>query len=253
MTQLSKAMKLERENLQPSPEALLASTSAIALGQLTATFVHEIKNSLNNLNLTVQNIIDDLQTESGLSPNSGYIEKLSVVLSEIRRCDGLSRRLQETALRSLRPEKGEHHINEIVRRSLQLIDTALRRKAITIQARLDPRLDPPAGSAPGIPFSIDANQILQVLLNILQNAIDASPERGRILIETRADAGHAEVRVTDHGEGVPEDIRRKLFKPFSTTKKEGLGLGLFLSRILIEENHGGKIDLQSTKVGAGAT
>ncbi len=82
-------------------------------------------------------------------------------------------------------------------------------------------------------------------MNLVLNAIHASPERGRLLVETRNHPQEVELRVTDYGRGVSDEVRRKMFDPFFTTRKDGTGLGLYISKLLVEENHGGRIEIES--------
>jgi signal transduction histidine kinase len=107
---------------------------------------------------------------------------------------------------------------------------------------------------------VDPGQILQVILNILLNAIDASPPGATVEVWVEPGATTAgdlpldaawSIVVRDHGSGIPDEVREKLFDPFFTTKPEGTGLGLAVSLQIVEE-HGGTIQVESAP-GAGAT
>jgi two-component system NtrC family sensor kinase len=231
---------------------LLVSANAIMVGQIATTFLHEAKNSLHSLGLAVQSLYEDIEEEVDLKARQDYLERLSAVESEVSRFDELSRRLQRFAQQGLRPEKKEAYLNEIVARTLELLGSALRSKGMKHELRLDQSLERPARGR-GNAVVVDELQIQQVLMNLILNSIAASPERRPILVETRNFPDHLEVKVTDHGAGISKENRRKLFRPFFTTKKEGVGLGLFLSRILIEENHLGTIEIESSIPGKGST
>jgi PAS domain S-box-containing protein len=234
-------------------ENLLVSGNAIAIGQLAATFLHEAKNSLNGISLTVQSLQEDIGSEPNLKAKMDYLAQLSVIQSEVDRFDTLSRRLQKFTQQGLRPEKKEVYLNEIVTQSLLLLGGVLRGKSMKKQEQLDPSLDRPPKGRGGTPIQVDEDQIQQVLMNLILNAVAASFERQPLLVVTRNLVDHVEVRVTDHGSGIPLDVRKDLFRPFFTTRPEGVGLGLYLSRILVEENHGGTIEIVSSLPGKGTT
>jgi signal transduction histidine kinase len=112
-------------------------------------------------------------------------------------------------------------------------------------------------SSPDLPMaSGDRVQLSQVLLNLILNAMDAvtgqPPERRRIVVAAgRTDDGQIEIQVTDSGPGMSEDVVRRIFEPFYTTKSEGMGMGLAISRTIAEE-HGGSLSVV-TSHGEGAT
>jgi signal transduction histidine kinase len=87
-----------------------------------------------------------------------------------------------------------------------------------------------------------------VVVNVIKNAIEATPEGGRIEVATSFGSGRLAVKVTDGGPGVPDEDRRRIFEPFFTTKKGGMGLGLCVSQAIVEE-HGGSIRLETAPEG----
>lgn len=231
---------------------LLVSANAIAVGQIATTFIHEAKNSLNSLGLAVHSLHEDIERESGLRAKKDYMDRLDVVKSEINRFDELSRRLQRFTHQGLVPQKGEVFINQVVRRTVQLLVSGLRAKGMKKEVRLDPSLEAPAKGR-GHPITVDEYQVQQVLMNLILNAIAASSERGKILIETKNQDDVVEINVTDYGVGISSEARKRIFTPFFTTKEDGVGLGLYLSRILIEVNHGGTIEVVGGVSGKGTT
>jgi signal transduction histidine kinase len=90
-------------------------------------------------------------------------------------------------------------------------------------------------------------ELNQVWVNLIDNALDAAGESGRVTVQARAEAGKVVVRITDNGPGIPDDLKRRVFDPFFTTKPvgQGTGLGLDIVRRLVERNDG-LIDLEST-------
>ncbi|MGG2197979.1 ATP-binding protein [Paenibacillus validus] len=97
----------------------------------------------------------------------------------------------------------------------------------------------------------DENQIKQVFINLIQNALEVTPVDGRVAIDIDSDADGVAIAIRDEGPGIPEDKLRKLGEPFFTTKENGTGLGLTVSYNIIE-NHGGRIQVNSI-VGQGTT
>ncbi len=234
-------------------ENLHLATNAIAVGQITTTFIHEAKNALNGMSLTLLGLMKDIGSEATLKSREDYLDRLLAVQSELTRFDDLSRRLQAFSRQGLKPEKREVYLNEVISRTLELLRSALRKHGVKEEVRLHQSLDAPSERGKGNPILVDEYQVQQVLMNIILNAIAALPDRGRLLIETKNFADHVEARVTDYGEGISEDTRRRLFQPFFTTRKDGVGLGLFLSKILIERNHNGRIEVFSSGPGKGST
>ncbi|OGS00414.1 MAG: hypothetical protein A3G41_03255 [Elusimicrobia bacterium RIFCSPLOWO2_12_FULL_59_9] len=149
--------------------------------------------------------------------------------------------------RQNKPEMMEFDLNETVEDTLSIVEAQARLKSVEIVKEL----------APLEPFYGDNNQLQQALVNLCNNAIDALPQSGRIVIRTRkgaAPSGHGIVlEVEDNGAGIPEEIRDKIFNPFFTTKEvgKGTGLGLALTHDIIER-HQGTIEVKSA-VGRGTT
>jgi len=100
-------------------------------------------------------------------------------------------------------------------------------------------------------IKLDAFQFKRVLINIFNNAVEAMPDGGQLLITAEVKKGNLELSIADSGKGIPEDVYKNIFKPFYTTKKGGLGLGLSFCKNIVEA-HGGVIEV-SSKVGEGTT
>lgn len=235
-------------------KGLLVSANAIAVGQIATTFLHEAKNSLNGISLTIQSVQEDIEREPDLKSKKDYMDRLAVIQSEVARFDALSRGLQRFTQHGFQPQKKEIYVNEIVTQTLILLGSAIRGKKLKLETKLDNSLDRPAsGKGQGNPILADEDQLQQVLMNLILNAIAASADRRPLLVETRNLADQLEIRVTDHGTGIQSEARGNLFKLFFTTKKDGVGLGLFLSRMLVEDNHGGSIEIVNSIPGKGST
>jgi len=103
-------------------------------------------------------------------------------------------------------------------------------------------------SGPPIPLRCDARKIKQVLINLVQNAVDASPEGGVIAIQVSGGPSEVTIRVTDRGHGLPAEIARRVFEAGVTTKAKGSGLGLTIARSIARQ-HGGTLELSSREGG----
>jgi signal transduction histidine kinase len=137
--------------------------------------------------------------------------------------------------------KKKFNVNKIIRDSLSLVDTSFKHSniSITVNGKEEIVLE-------GFP-----NEYSQVVLNILDNAKDAIVEKGvkgEIGIDIFHESDAAVVKIRDNGGGIPEDILDMIFDPYFTTKKgrKGTGLGLYLSKVIIEDHMNGFIDVQST-------
>jgi two-component system nitrogen regulation sensor histidine kinase NtrY len=120
-----------------------------------------------------------------------------------------------------------------------ITDTLALYKGIFTDVAIEPRF------APGMPLvKLDGEQVRRVIINLVDNAVEAMERRGRIVIETQRDASNnlARIIVADDGPGIPIGEREKLFLPYYSTKRRGSGLGLAIVRRIIAE-HGGNIDV----------
>ena len=216
-----------------------------ALGQMAAGLAHEIRNPLGSIKGAAQL----LQPASGPAPDNNTREFLDIIVEEVNRLNKIVSQFLDYA----RPYRGEQRpleVNEVVRKTLQLLAKEQGQHEVEIVTNFAEGLPP---------VRADAEQMLQVFLNLSLNAVQAMPQGGRLLISTSlrratrrgAAAAFLEVRFRDTGVGIPPGDQRNLFIPFFTTKEKGTGLGLPISQRIIE-NHGGTIEVRS-QPGEGAT
>lgn len=213
-------------------ELLHRSDKLTAIGQLAAGIAHEIRNPLTAIKGFTQLLKERAQH------NTEYYD---VILSELDRANlivGEFLLLAKPQLTHFRPASLEQ--------ILLMIITLLEPQAILHDVRIRTRFEP----VPDV--HIEENQIKQVLLNLLKNAIEAMPSGGELTIELeRFEADQVRLRLVDQGEGIPEEQLQKLGDPFFSTKETGTGLGLMVSFKIIED-HGGKLNITSV-VGVGTT
>ena len=138
-------------------------------------------------------------------------------------------------------ERQQIDLETVVQNVLGLIRVRAERQRVEVQL-----VSPVAG----VPISADVNQMQQVVLNLTLNALDAMPQGGRLTLTTSRRGDWAELIVADTGPGISEDMRERLFQPFATDKETGLGLGLVITRRILEA-HGGEVTAEnSTRGGA---
>jgi signal transduction histidine kinase len=212
------------QKLQQREREVLRAEQLAAVGQVAAGVAHELRNPLTSVKMLVQ---------SGLEgPRPGLAaDDLEIIEHEVRRMEASI----QTFLDFARPPHAERRRGDllaVVRRALALVEARARRQGVACKADLPPG---------PVEVDIDAEQIHQVLLNLLLNSLDFLPHGGAIRLEVRpATAASPLVTVTvrDTGPGLAPRVRERLFEPFVSGKETGLGLGLSISRRLVEA-HGG--------------
>ena len=222
-----------------------------ALGEMAAGLAHEIRNPLGAIKGAAQLLItSDGAPPTGPGAASETAELLEIIVEEANRLNNVVTRFLDYA-RSERPGRegaDKVDLNQVVRKTVQLLQQDLHR-SIDLRVRIDEMLPSIAG---------DPESLMQVFLNLGQNALQAMPDGGTLEVLTtrrrRSRLGYgqfAEVRFRDTGIGIPRDKLKKLFIPFYTTKQRGTGLGLAISHRIINQ-HGGTIEVRST-LGQGST
>jgi len=207
-----------------------------SLGRMAAGIAHEINNPLTGIMLYSSSLIKRTQ------PGDRFQEGLQVILDETSRCKNIVEGLLEFS-RNRSPENKLHDLNDIVKRSIKILENEFQLHYIKIQAKISEGLRP---------ILLDENQLEQVFVNLLINAMQAIGEKGIITVETGETPLHqAFVAFTDDGNGINRDQMKTIFDPFFTTKSEGTGLGLAICHNIVH-NHGGDIQVTS-KIGEGST
>ncbi len=227
-------------------EALIRFGSTIAAAQMSRIVVHEVKNALTSLFLTLRSVRRLAATSQA---PEGLAKKLDVVDREITRLDALTTRLREFSSGRLLPEKSDVFLNEIVRQTVDVLDSSIERRGVEYRLHLDPQLDRSVEKQHAKVLRLDQAQMAQVIINLTQNALDACAPGDQIEFSTRLEAGQAWLEVTDTGKGMQQAQRRRIFDPNFSTKR-GAGLGLFISQLIVHDNHHGQISA-SSKPGQG--
>jgi len=231
---------LDLTNYKQMEERLAQLDRLAVLGRFTAGIAHEIRNPLTGISTGVQYLVKGMD-EGADKDNAAFI------MSEIRRLD----RIVEDLFRVTHPHAlmtSPEDLKALITRSLLSLGSLPADRGITVDTVFDP-------AVPKVP--LDADQMQQVAINLIKNAIEATPRGGTVTVTTgrrsgrRGESGWATFSVTDTGPGMTPEIRKKIFEPFFTSKKEGTGLGLYISHGIVER-HGGHLRVESLQ-GSGST
>lgn len=232
------------KELQEAQTHLIQTEKLAATGKLAAGVAHEINNPIG----IILNRIECLEMEakeSGLSPE--IMNDLKVISAHAKRVSkivgGLLAFSRETA-----GDSGleQININDVLDKAVALFDRLALQKGVQIEKRLSSNLSPIMG---------DSQKLEQAMVNLIDNALDASAKGGRIIIESRKKFRNdyfVQIVVSDTGCGIPKESLGRIFDPFFTTKEvgKGTGLGLAVCYGIIKEHHG-KIEVKS-EAGKGA-
>jgi two-component system, NtrC family, sensor histidine kinase HydH len=239
----AKGLEASYQQLQGQSELIISIEEQLrraerlsALGELSAILAHEIRNPLASIRGTAEILMED-----GTPPESRH-EFLEILVKESDRLN----RVVEDFLRMARPEptsKKECDVNEELGNIVTLLSAEARGRKVELQLASSP-----------LPHLVaDGEKLRQAFMNIVLNAIQASPAGGRVAVSTDFDQAKrsVQIRISDNGPGIAPDAIAKIFEPFFTTKGNGTGLGLSITKKIIE-GHGGAIEVDS-RPGQGAT
>jgi len=208
--------KLEME------KALVAQESRAVIGDLTASIVHEIKNPLSNIRALSQLIREDA------SVRQQYERDLDFIIHETDRLNASVMQLLEFAKQPA-GELGEVDVSALLERAIRNVEVETASSHLCIDRDFESDLRLPAADPRGVE---------QIVMNLLRNALQASPERGRIRITARRRDGAIQMSFCDQGPGIPEELHEKIFQPYFTTKQSGTGLGLAIVMRNLRQMHG---------------
>lgn len=214
--------------IKEKQDELIRAERLATIGEMATGIAHEIRNPLSGMYLALESMKRETENEE-------HRETIEDILVEIERLEHI---IQELLLLG-RPRSLnliECNPNEIVERAVSLVGIKAKERGVEVVKRL----------ACSEQIRIDPEQLEQVVLNLLINAIEAIEGEGRITVETAWSDGSFILRVIDNGSGMTEEEKASIFRPFYSTKEHGTGLGLSISNSIVE-NHGGRITVSSRK------
>ncbi|GEM_PF-1657144 len=198
------------------------------LGFLAAGIVHEVGNPLASISTRLQLM------EAKKDDTSFLQQSIEPIRKQISRIMRILHGIREFS-RPTRSEWTTCHIETLLNETLDVLSMHVLAKRCRIETAIDPDLPTTAGVQ---------DQLVQLFVNLGMNALDAMPGGGRLLISASREGGNLKITFEDSGGGMSETVRRRVFDAFFTTKEGGLGIGLSLSRNLINA-HGGSLDVES--------
>jgi two-component system, NtrC family, sensor kinase len=227
---LERKVELRTAELKAIQAHLIQSEKLAGVGKLAAGVAHEINNPLTCVLTNSSLLLSDLP------PDDPRRDDLQTIVDETLRCRKIVKGLLDFA-RQTKPQKQALDLNKVAGDVLWLVKNQASFQNIVIKTDLD-------SSIPQV--LADADQMRQVVLNIILNAADAMPQGGTLTLRSRFEtkANRVLLQISDTGHGIPEDIQNKLFEPFFTTKKTGTGLGLAIAYGIMER-HNGELKLES--------
>jgi signal transduction histidine kinase len=224
-----------------SERTLRRNESLAAVGQATTQVAHEIRNPLGSIRLGVSMLRDSVTDQEALNTielverGIKHLNKLVVDVTQFSRQKDLDR--------------SDVDLRESIERSLDLVSERIREKRTKVEKQFD---------SESLVGQWDADQLRQVFVNVIANAVDASEEGASVSISTQlvsldgasdpnkqATRNYARITIADRGKGMDKATRDHIFEPFFSTKKRGTGLGLAIVKQIVEQ-HGGKINVTST-------
>ncbi len=220
------------ETLQRLETHLDFATKLAALNRITAGVAHEVKNPLHAMVLHLELL--GAKLDAGLDPKP----HVDILMSEVNRL----KRVVQTFLDFTRPvEMKLHQVDaNVLLREVVLLAADARAQGVDLEEHY--------GGGPLV-IKADSDLLKQALLNIIINGCQVMPHGGKLVVETGKDDGHVFIAITDHGPGIPEDARDKIFNLYYTTKPKGSGIGLAQAFRAVQL-HNGRIKVES-EVGAG--
>jgi signal transduction histidine kinase len=231
---LQEEVKRKADALESAQKKLLHAERLTAVGQGVVRVSHEIKNPLMVIGGFARQVARKIQGDEA------SVKKLNLIVDEVQRLEKLLTEVRDFT-RVREPVLQEEDINRVVRQVIELMEPALTAAAI----RLNLELAPDPGHC-----RFDPDQIKQVLINLVKNAVEAMPQGGGITLRTRGDTRCIFIEVADTGPGIPQEHLNEIFNAFFTTKEKGTGLGLAVS-LKILNDHNGEL-LVSSREGEGS-
>ncbi len=209
---------------------LIESETLAAVGEMSASIAHEIKNPLAGIRGGIELIAESFPTKD---PKAAMIQE---ILHQIDRLDRTVKDLLIFAKPTL-PEKSQWNINTIIEKVLKVLEEDPESYNIHFERMLSNNLHP---------VKVDPQQMEQVFFNIGLNALQAMNHHGTLAVKTYEKFARVYISFRDNGEGISQATQKQIFKPFYTTKTKGTGLGLSIVKKIIEA-HNGNVDIQSNQ------
>jgi PAS domain S-box-containing protein len=231
---LEKMVDMRTRELKEAQEKLVRTEKLAAIGQLAGSVSHELRSPLAAIRTSAY----FLKAKLGNTDDDKVTKHLAMLDKQVTVCDKIITDILGLA-RLEKPKVAEINVNKMIQEQVKAIEKPKNLEISTILAENLPAV------------MADSSQLERVLLNLISNAIQAMPRGGKLIFYTNQKNDFVEVKVTDTGDGIASENLIKVFEPLFTTKAKGVGLGLSISKALIEKQ-GGTLEVES-QVGQGTT
>lgn len=224
-------------------ETIIQTDKLSALGIMASSFAHEVNNPLATINVYAEDLIDRIEARDEDLDEDEMGHYLRKIKENTERCKRITGNLLNFSRKN---DWTEDHIKvkEIIENSISLVEHQLKKQRIQLELQVVDALPAIMG---------DGLKLMQVLVNLINNAVDAMESEGRLIVSAKRIGEVLSIKVTDSGQGIPPEAMDKLFDPFFTTKPIGKGTGLGLSVCYgIIQQFGGNIQVDSIQ-GEGTT
>ncbi|WP_210364101.1 ATP-binding protein [Bacillus sp. REN3] len=217
-------------------ETMIQTDKLSALGIMASSFAHEVNNPLATINVYAEDLIDRIQAGDEDLDEEEMEHYLRKIKDNTERCKRITGNLLNFSRKADWTED-KIDIKEIIENSVSLVEHQLKKHRIQLELRVDDEIPPVVG---------DGLKLMQVIVNLINNAIDAMETEGRLTVTARLANHGISIKVSDNGHGISPEAMDKLFDPFFTTKPLGKGTGLGLSVCYgIIQQFGGNIQIHS--------
>jgi len=223
------------ESVREIETELEVSRRMASIGRLTAGVGHEVKNPINAIVVHLELLRNKVHA------GGDALRHLDIIQSEIRRLDRVVQTLVDFS-RPVELQLKDQDLRSVVSSVLMLASAELETRGVVVESQMPAR---------PILSRIDADLLEQALLNVVLNGAQAMSSGGTLSVRLTEDSRWATIRIRDQGEGIPDEIRARIFDLYFTTKKEGSGIGLAMTYRILQMHHG-QIDVES-KSGSGTT
>jgi signal transduction histidine kinase len=230
--QVAMAINRMAERRMALEEKLRQQDRLAALGKVVAGVAHEVRNPLNSIKLTLQLL--ERRSKKGIVAS----HEVQECLQEIDRLDMIVGRLLAFGRQAI-TNRHAQELAPLIHQAIKMVHEPMQQKDVQIVVE---KLQT------DLVADIDGSQIMQVLINLLLNAIEASPSSGTVRLTAKNSGSNACIRIADEGSRIPDDVRPHVFDAYYTTKPNGSGLGLAVSREIVV-NHGGALEFESEDSG----
>ncbi len=221
--------------LEKTHDILVRNEKLAAIGEVSARIAHEIRNPLSTIGGFAKSIPKKYDNRERTIRNA------KIIVNEVKRLENILSNILDFSKPNI-PQKVLNDVHELIREILNIMEEDIVSKNIIVAMNI---------TEEKIETKLDASQIKQVLINVIQNAINSIDEGGTIEIRTMTDGTEAVIEIIDTGRGIPEQFLDDIFEPFFTTTGNGTGLGLSISNRIIQ-SHQGRFEIMS-KEGKGTT